>query len=74
MGGAGWVGVLEILGGWVGVQTPPLPPPPPWGWDVFWCIGADGFTAGTYWGGWAFAPEVASRTVWARGATLARLA
>ena len=27
--------------GWMGVQPPPLP----WGWDVSWCMGTDGFTA-----------------------------
>ena len=35
--------------GWVGVQTPT---PLPWGWDGFWCMGADGFKAGMYLGGW----------------------
>ena len=37
-------GCLEILGGWVSKH-----PPPPWWWcGVFWCMGADGFTAGMY--------------------------
>ena len=37
LGGAGWLGVLEILGGWVGVQT--TPPPLPVGARQFWVPG-----------------------------------